>query len=205
MKSGPFDTFSPEAVHLSLPLRLEQRASVVSGILRLAVLVPAVVVMLVPFGMVAAHGIADSGTRAAIAANPLSTLQLLAAMLLWLALFAWPAKRTFATLARSRLVEVADGTVTVHERALGREHVWHLPVTAFAGLAHNVRSSLSGVRHELELVHSDAKHSVLIAVAPRMADHEIASVAGLLGRPVLPAAGAAAGAVEAPMLNLARA
>lgn len=202
---GRFDTVSPEVMPRELPLRLEQRSSVTSSLLKLAVLVPAVVLMLVPFGMVAAQGIADSETRAAIAANPFSTLQLLAAMALWLGLFAWPLKGTVVALARSRLVEVAEGQVTVHDRGLGRSEVWQAPVASFSGLTHNVRTSVSGVRHEVVLTHHDAQRSVLIAVAPRIGDSEIAALAGLLGRPVLARRNAGDDPLATAGLELARA
>lgn len=205
MHISSFDSVFPEALPQQLPWRLEQRTSLASGLLRLAVLLPAVAVMLVPFGMVAAQGIADSETRAAIAANPLSAAQLLAGMAMWLALFALPLKRTVETLARSRVVEVADGMVTVRERSINGSREWRAPLASFAGVAHNIRTSLSGVRHELVLVSRDPARSVLVAVAPRIAEAEIAGLAALLGRPVVARPDRPAAAAEPFALDAARA
>ena len=56
-----------------------------------------------------------------------------------------------------------------------------MPLASFAGVAHHVRASLSGTRHELILVHPDREKSVLLSLAAKVAQAEVDRVAALLG------------------------
>ena len=58
---------------------------------------------------------------------------------------------------------------------------WSEPLSAYAGVAHHVRASLSGTRHELILVHPEREKSVLLSVAPRTTQAEVNRVINLLG------------------------
>jgi hypothetical protein len=59
-----------------------------------------------------------------------------------------------------------------------------------------VRTSLSGARHELVLVHADPAHNVLIGLAPSMPQQHIDRVAILLGLLEIPASALAAKRVQ---------
>ena len=51
----------------------------------------------------------------------------------------------------------------------------------FVGLAPFLRASLSGVRHELIMVHPDRERSVLVAMAPRLMQSDVDHAAAVLG------------------------
>jgi hypothetical protein len=88
-------------------------------------------------------------------------------------------------LTRSRTIEVAGERVTVVDRAFGHETSWSAPVSDFLGVAPFLRASLSGVRHELVLVHPDRARSLMIAMAPRLMQSEVDRVAAALRLPEL--------------------
>jgi hypothetical protein len=52
--------------------------------------------------------------------------------------------------------------VTVREVGALRSRAWTAPLSEFAGVAHHIRSTLSGLRHELVLVHRVRGKSVLL-------------------------------------------
>jgi hypothetical protein len=54
-------------------------------------------------------------------------------------------------------------------------------------VAHHIRASLSGARHEIVLVHADRRRSVLLHFADRVLESELAAVARRLELPVVPA------------------
>ncbi|HKZ96987.1 MAG TPA: hypothetical protein VJ045_08410 [Hyphomicrobiaceae bacterium] len=180
------ETAVPCQSFISLPIRLEQRASRTSLILMLSVLVPAGLMLLMPFLLVIEHLAQDQALRALIAERPAGAAQLLLALAFWGVLFAWPLVRISKALARERSIEVDRGGVTVTERGLFAERVWNEPLDAYAGLVHHVRASLSGTRHELVLVHDNRERSVLLAVSDRLARPEVDSVASLLGVAEIP-------------------
>lgn len=53
-------------------------------------------------------------------------------------------------------------------------------------VAHHVRTSLSGTRHELILVHPEQEKSILLCVAPRTSQSEVDCVAALIGHKPIP-------------------
>ena len=62
-----------------------------------------------------------------------------------------------------------------------RAAAWSEPLAQYAGVAHRVRASLSGLRHELILVHRKPSRSILLDVSQRIAAEDAARVANLLG------------------------
>jgi hypothetical protein len=96
-------------------------------------------------------------------------------------------RRAAMSWAPSATVEIGYGVVAVVERRFGFKRRWTAPVSEFLGLAHNVRASLSGSRHELVLVHPDPEHNVLLQLAPSMPQPHIDRVAILLGVSEIPA------------------
>jgi hypothetical protein len=55
------------------------------------------------------------------------------------------------------------------------------------GLAHHIRASLSGARHEIVLVHPDRARSVLLAFDAQVREADLKAMAAQLGLPVVPA------------------
>lgn len=184
-----------EAVHTSVPatlpsefpLKLEQKTANAGPVIMLMILVPLAGALLAPFLMLLEGLLTDPGLRANVVAHPMSAVQVILAFGIWCALFAWPIKRLAAQLARSRTVEIGNGIVHITDRSVLSEKSWRLPISDYTGVCHHVRSSLSGVRHELVLNHWDHRRSVLIAMQPRMAEADIAQVQKLFTAGVSPA------------------
>jgi hypothetical protein len=90
-------------------------------------------------------------------------------------------------LGRGRTVIIAEGHVTVRERGPFRNRLWSAPLSRFVGVAHRVRSSLSGIRHEIMLVHPECARSVMLEIGDRIEQARIDEVSGLLGLRQVPA------------------
>lgn len=162
-------------------MRIDQfPARRVTGLL-LALLFALAAVLLSPFYLVATAALADQGLRDAAATRPIAIIQICVGLVVWLILLGFPIYRLLDTLTRSRVVEIAADQVTVTDRSFGRSSVWSVPVSDFLGLAPYLRASLSGVRHELIMVHPDRERSVLLAIAPRLMQSDVDHVAATLG------------------------
>jgi len=151
-----------------------------TGVL-LAILLFVAAVLLSPFYMIATTALADQALRDAVSTRPMASLQILTGLAFWLVLLGFPIYRLLNTVTRSRTIEFDEGRVTVTDRAFGGMQSWSAPVSEFLGVAPYLRASLSGVRHELVLVHPDRTRSLLIAMAPRLMQSEVDYVTGALG------------------------
>jgi len=178
--SPPMPDFSGSTIRIE---QLPARRSV--GVL-LAFLVAVAAVLLFPFYLLASSALADQGLRAVVATRPLAAVQVLTGLAFWLFLVGFPITRLVDTLTRSRSVEIAGGLVTVSDRAFGRFATWQAPLSEFCGVVPYLRASLSGVRHELILLHPDRDRSVLIALADRLHQSDVDRIAGALAQPELP-------------------
>ena len=182
MRLAAIDRMTPSMPEFSSALlTIEQLpARRTTGVL-LAVLVALAAVLLSPFFVIASTALADQALREAVSTRPVVSLQLLTGLTFWLVLFGFPIYRLLNTLTRSRAVEIADGRVTVMDRRLGGETTWSAPLSEFLGVAPYLRASLSGVRHELILVHPERARSVMIAMAPRLMQSDVDQVVSALG------------------------
>jgi hypothetical protein len=86
----------------------------------------------------------------------------------------------------TRTVDIDERTVTVTEGSRFRTWTWSAPLSSYTGLAHHLRASLSGTRHELILVHPERDKCVLLSLADTMAQCEVDRVAALLGQKEIP-------------------
>lgn len=133
----------------------------------------------------AATAVAMADVRASIANHPVVALQLALAMLLWIALIAWPVRRITRRLTRERHIEIAAGTVTVTDTFFNKTVIWRQPLAAYAGVAHVTRTSLGSRRDELVLVHPDAAHSLILAASDRISAADHHAEAQAVGLPLL--------------------
>ena len=169
-----------------LPLSLEQSASRTSPILMIGVLAPVAIALLLPFAVLAEHLAADPAVREIVAERPQSAVLLVMALAFCGTLFGWPLARFIVSVGRTRSIVIGKATVDVTERGVFGTSSWSEPLAAYGGISHHVRSSLSGLRHELMLVHRDSSRSVLLAVAPRIAQQDIDAMANLLNLAEIP-------------------
>lgn len=178
MSTTTLDVIVSDDRFTALPLRVEHTSSRASGIIRLVLLVPALATLMVPLGLLAAFA-APAATVAAT--NPVAALQAVLGLCLWTALFALPAKRIIQGVGRGRRVHIEAGRVTVTEQGVFRARHWSAPLAEFTGLAHHVRATLSGLRHELILVHPERSKSILLHTASAIGQPTIERAAALLG------------------------
>ncbi len=116
-------------------------------------------------------------------AHPMVTLQIVAGLLLLATLVLVPARRLVARAIHTGEVEIDDRSVRVSEHGYLTRRSFAEPLDAYRGIAHRIRTTLSGVRHELVLVHPDASRDVVIALDGASADLTPASLMARLGLP----------------------
>lgn len=180
MRIAAVATSLPTELPTNLPLRIEQQTSRSSAIVKLCILAPAAIALLYPFVLIGQYLLFNPQVQAHLAGRPQAILPLLAGLAFWTVLFAWPLQRIAQSLASARTVDIDSQRATVTDRSMFSGQSWSLPLNAYAGLAHHVRASISGVRHELILTHEDPARNILIAMAPRFSPAEIEHLAHLL-------------------------
>jgi hypothetical protein len=171
----------------SLPLSLEQSSSRSSPVVMIALLLPLGLALLFPFALVLQHLANDPAARAVLVDRPAAAPQLILALAVLGWIFWWPIAcflRSLGTPGRS--ITIDGGAVVVAEHGLFGSERWSEPVASYVGIAHNVRTSISGLSHELMLVHRDAERSVLLAVANRIHQRDVDHLAKLLGLAEIP-------------------
>ena len=169
----------------SLPFKAEQTSSRTAAVLILLLLIPVLCLVIVPMGLVLV--LATGEVRDAIAHHPLAATILGAGLIMWVALFLVPAKRIIQRFGNRRRVTIARERVTVADESLFGSRLWSAPLADFRGVAHHVRATLSGVRHELILVHPKRERSVLLHSADAIAQSTIDRAAALLSLQQVPA------------------
>jgi hypothetical protein len=167
-----------------LPFSVEQKSSRASALIMLLLLIPAVVTILVPVGLLAAFA---TQTFGAAVEHPEAAAQVGLGFGVWTLLFVLPAKRLIQRFGTARQVRIEMGLVTVRERGIFGARGWAAPLSEFSGVTHHVRSTLSGVQHELFLVHSDRSKSVLLHAGAQIPHASIEGAAALFGLPHVPA------------------
>ena len=116
-------------------------------------------------------------------ARPLVTLQIVAGLLLLTTLVLVPVRRLLARVGRTGLIEIDDRIVCVNETGFLAGRSFAEPLSAYRGAAHRIRTTLSGIQHELVLVHPDARRDVVIALD---AVQPVMTPAAMFGRLALP-------------------
>ncbi|HJZ42174.1 MAG TPA: hypothetical protein VJ233_00495 [Hyphomicrobiaceae bacterium] len=167
-----------------LPLTIEQKSSRISAIIMLMLLVPALLVVLVPTGLLVAYASSSLGVAAD---HPGAAAQVLVGIGLWTALFVPPAKRIVQRFGTVRRIQVDTGAVTIGERGLFGSRRWSTPLSEYIGITRHLRSTLSGLRHELILVHGEPRKSVLLHSGDLASPPTIEQATGLLGLPEIQA------------------
>lgn len=173
----------PEA----FPLRSRQGAATAPSLLHLALLSVLAAAVVLPQVGFAGYALSLPDVRHLIAGQPLVAVQLAAAMLFWVGLFAWPLRALFTRLTWRRSVEITRENVAVFDQRTFGGSNWTAPLHDYKGVAHHIRSSLSGTRHELVLVHPDSDRSVLLMTAEHISEADINRMTRLLGLPTVPA------------------
>lgn len=171
----------------ALPLRINQCSPVGPTISMLLLLSPAVLAGLVSMASMGV-ALADWQTVASIVAErPLASVQIVFAMAIWGALFLVPASLMVARLCKSRTVTITTSGVEIAERSMLRSRTLQIPMQEYAGVAHHIKASLSGLTHELVLVHANPSCDVQLMAGDRVLQSDIEQVKSLLKVPEIPA------------------
>lgn len=187
MRPEAFESVEQLSADGEFPILTLQSTERWSEIIRLVLLATLAGVIVLPQIALAVYVLANPETRAMILARPLMSAELAVAMAFWIGLFAWPLRRLYARVNGRRKVEISRSIVAVRDEKLLSTKTWMSPLSAYKGITHRVRASLSGSRHELVLVHPDASRSVLLMVSEYISASEIQRFAGHLGLPQIQA------------------
>ena len=187
MRPEAFESVELLSADGEFPIQSLQSTERWSEIIRLVLLAGLAGVIVLPQIALAVFALANPETRATILARPLMTAELAVAMTFWIGLFAWPLRRLLARVNGRRRIEISRSIVAVSDEKLLGTKTWMAPLSAYQGITHRVRASLSGSRHELILVHPDASKSVLLMVSEYISEVEIQRFACQLGLPHIPA------------------
>jgi hypothetical protein len=187
MRPEAFESVELLSADGEFPIQSLQSTERWSEMIRLVLLAALAGAIVLPQIALAIYALANPETRALILARPLMTAELAVAMAFWIGLFAWPLRRVLARVNGRRKVEITRSIVAVRDEKLLGTITWMAPLSAYKGITHRVRASLSGSRHELVLVHPDASRSVLLLVSEYISDTEIQRFAHLLGLPQIQA------------------
>jgi hypothetical protein len=185
MRVANYDRVEP-AAPVVLPVRLTQTCARRSAAVWLALGVPAVLAVVIASFTLVGAALSAPGARAVLAQHPALGLEVLTAVAFWLYLLGLPFRRLLHSATASRSVEIGSDTVKVGECGYLRRQTWSAPLSSYVGLAHHLRASLSGTRHELILVHPERAKSVLVSIADTLPESELQRVAALLGQKVIP-------------------
>lgn len=185
MRVAIYDRVEPPVPSM-LPFQLKETCSHRAAAAKLLLAIPVVLAIGFASLMLIFYALFAPAARAVLAQHPVLGLEILTAIAFWAYLLGLPLKRLFDRLAVSRTIAIDKATVMVTEGGHFRSWTWSEPLGSFAGVAHHVRASLSGTRHELILVHSDREKSVLLSLADSMSQSEVDRVAGLLGHKEIP-------------------
>lgn len=162
-------------------LTICQKACGVSAIAQAAVLLPLIVAVVVPSTMLAAEAVANPAIWDRLSTSPVNALGALVGVGIWLAMFGIPSWRAMQRLGWILDIEIKDRTVAVRERSLLGTRSWHCPLEQFEGISHHVRTSLSGTRHELVLIHPERERSLLVHMAETISKNETDAFAQRFG------------------------
>lgn len=164
-------------------MRLVQTNGRLSNVLGLLCMGLLASLVIVPQVAIAIYAIASPSIRATLAAQPVVALEFAVAFAFWVALVCWPLKNLLFALLSRRTVEIDETEVRVLDQTPFSTTVRCAPLLAYEGIAHHVRSSLSGLRHEAILVHPKRSRSLILYVAEHISDKEISVLCATLGMP----------------------
>jgi hypothetical protein len=133
--------------------------------------------------LVASQALSEPEALNLALARPMATLQIVAGVLLLATLVLIPVRRIFARLGRTGLIEIDGRIVRVRETGLLAGRSFAEPLAAYEGAAHRIRTTLSGIQHEVILIHPDARRDVVIALD---AVHPSMTAAAMMERLDLP-------------------
>lgn len=187
MRLAHFDDISPSLIDTPLPWRQSQTCSMLPRVLALAGLAAVALLLVVPLAVIVHHVATAPAGLAALANHPAATFQIALGLAVSSALLGFPFYRMAQRIGVTRRVAIEAGSVTVTDQGLAGDHTWSEPLSSYTGIAHHVRTTQAGPRHELVLVHPDPRRHVTVAVAGRISKTELERAAATLAMVEVPA------------------
>lgn len=147
-----------------ISLRIERPKAGWTAVLSL---VTALAMVLPLFGglfLATSQALSEPDAMAMAREHPVETLQIAVGLLLMAGLLLVPIRRLVARIGRAGLVEIENGVVRVNESRLLSKRSFSEPLDAYLGVAHRIRTTLSGIQHDLILVHPDVRRDVVMVL-----------------------------------------
>lgn len=188
MRFSAFETISTTAHRDGLPARIVQRAPFFRVLLRLIFLLALFLLLSMPYLALGANLMDKAELWEVIADRPAAFALVLAGFGSGALLLGLPALDCFRRLRGTREIVLTKSLVEVTDRHLLGATVWTCRLSDFVGVAHHVRTCMSGTRDELILVHPRAEQNLLLRVGDAISMEDTQRLAALLGVPVVPAA-----------------
>lgn len=180
-------SWRPSSPSPCLPLTFEPMPDGRIGrVLLLALVAAGLAALIAPIFMIATHLAADPSARALITDQPRLAVLPALGLAVMLIILGWPLVRLIRSLPTRRRITIHDGVLHTEEIGFFGTRQWSEPLGAYAGLGHRMRSSLSGVRQELVLVHRQPSRSVVLETGPRITPESVNAKARLLGLAEIP-------------------
>lgn len=175
MGPEPFDRVVTSTAPGELPPRIELTNDTWSRMPRIALMIGLAGLVGAPQAALAIYALD--------APSPLIGLELGLGFLLLTGLICGPLRLGITRLARRRTIEISCERVFVTDRYILGEMSWSARMSEFAGVAHHVRSSLSGIRHELVLVHPERRRSQILRMSEKISERDLHDMRRLLLTP----------------------
>jgi hypothetical protein len=191
MQQQDSDPIEISGTSYQLPLTIKQsepKLARLPGLLLMSTLAALIVVPQIGLGI---YALASPDLRAALADHPVAAVELAVAFAFWAGLVCWPLRNIIVALTTDRLIDIRDGYVTVVDKTPFSTHGWRMPLATYDGVALYLRTSLSGVRREVVLVHPNSARSLILATAESIGEREILELCHVLGLPLLRTSGSA--------------
>jgi len=137
-------------------------------------------------GSIALATVGEASGLSVLAERPLAAIQTAAGLSLITVMVAIPALRGVGRLWVRREVRLFGDAVEIARHTpmgIRRETV---PLATYRGIAHCVRASLSGLVHEIVLVHSNSDHNVTLMATESVSEALLEECKVLFGLPEIP-------------------
>lgn len=187
MRFSSFETVSITAHRDGLPAHIQQRACTITALAQLVFLLPVLGLFAAPYLVLGVGFVSEPAFSEVVSERPGAFLAVLAGLGVGSVLLGLPIVRCLSRLGKRRDITLTTSYVEVEDRDIwGRAH-WACPLQDFSGVAHHVRTHVSGTRHELILVHPVSRCCVLLRIGDQISLEDTQSLADLLGLPMLSA------------------
>ncbi len=202
MTIAAVNSITPAGPVTTLPMTLVQTTCRSRKVFKLLFVTSAAAVLLAPFGLLAAIAATDPVAFITTAQQPAVAIQLSLALMVGIAFVALPLRHVLQRSVRERSITISNSTVSVVEIGRNSRTEWHEPLSTYSGIAHNIRTSLSGARHEVILVHPLRDRSVMVQMADRIAQSNIDVWSDLTSLPEIHARAIYQSATRKPVVTL---